>query len=188
MDKEEYTIKLDMIATFKDKQVRVEDLLKQLFKENKQLKEELEKYKDNWNKLREWIVYHKHNENIKEHYLVVDYGTLLGKMQELEKGDEIMNNRNFQEIADKIIKVIDEKCDFNEERVSSIITQIEKVKYSSCYKSPELQYISWQELASILSQNFIPQNSRWETEIMIIFNDLSGTVDDYYDLLEKKED
>lgn len=47
--------------------------------ENKQLK-------DNWNKLREWIVYNKHNENTEQHYLVVDYGTLLGKMQELEKG------------------------------------------------------------------------------------------------------
>lgn len=43
------------------------------------------KYKDNWNKLREWIVYNKHNENTEQHYLVVDYGTLLGKMQELEK-------------------------------------------------------------------------------------------------------
>lgn len=88
--------------------------------------------------------------------------------------------RNLSEIADKIIKVIDEKCDFDEERITNIIEQIEKVKYSSCYKPPELQYISWQELANILSQNFIPQNSRWETEIMIIFNDLSGTVDDYY--------
>lgn len=47
--------------------------------ENKQLK-------DNWNKLREWIVYNKHNENTEQHYLVVDYGTLLGKMQELEQG------------------------------------------------------------------------------------------------------
>lgn len=46
--------------------------------ENKQLK-------DNWNKLREWIVYNKHNENTEQHYLVVDYGTLLGKMQELEQ-------------------------------------------------------------------------------------------------------
>lgn len=41
---------------------------------------------DNWNKLRKWIVYNKHNENTEQHYLVVDYGTLLGKMQELEKG------------------------------------------------------------------------------------------------------
>lgn len=48
--------------------------------ENKQLK-------DNWNKLREWIVYNKHNENTEQYYLVVDYGTLLGKMQELEGSD-----------------------------------------------------------------------------------------------------
>ena len=44
--------------------------------------------KSNWNKLREWIVYNKHNENTEQHYLVVDYGTLLGKMQELEQGSD----------------------------------------------------------------------------------------------------
>lgn len=44
--------------------------------------------KDNWNKLREWIVYNKHNENTEQHYLVVDYGTLLGKMQQLEQGSD----------------------------------------------------------------------------------------------------
>lgn len=49
--------------------------------ENKQLKA-------NWNKLRKWIVYNKHNENTKQRYLVVDYGTLLGKMQELEQGSD----------------------------------------------------------------------------------------------------
>lgn len=42
--------------------------------------------RDNWNKLRKWIVYNKHNENTEQHYLVVDYGTLLGKMRELEQG------------------------------------------------------------------------------------------------------
>ncbi len=52
-----------------------------LLKENEQLK-------DNWNKLREWIIYNKHNENTEQHYLVVDYGTLLGKMQELEEGSD----------------------------------------------------------------------------------------------------
>ena len=78
------------------------DKLKQ---ENKQLQEELKltigivehnriisgknkeihQLKDNWNELRKWIVYNKHNENTEQHYLVVDYGTLLGKMQELEQ-------------------------------------------------------------------------------------------------------
>lgn len=53
--------------------------------ENKQLK-------DNWNKLREWIVYNKHNENTEQYYLVVDYGTLLGKMQELEGSDSNDSN------------------------------------------------------------------------------------------------
>lgn len=43
---------------------------------------------DNWNKLRKWIVYNKHNENTEQHYLVVDYGTLLGKIRELEQGSD----------------------------------------------------------------------------------------------------
>lgn len=54
--------------------------------------------------------------------------------------------RNFQEIADKIIKVIDEESDFNEERITCIIEQIEKIKNSNRYKAPELQYMSWDEL------------------------------------------
>jgi hypothetical protein len=60
-------------------------LLKANVEENKQLK-------DNWNKLRKWIVYNKHNENTEQHYLVVDYGTLLGKMQELERSNSNGNN------------------------------------------------------------------------------------------------
>lgn len=96
--------------------------------------------------------------------------------------------RNFQEIADKIIKVIDEECDFNEERIVDIIEQIEKIKNSNRYKAPELQYMSWNELAYVLSQNFVSSNSRWETKIMIIFNDLSGDVDDYYDKLGGNKD
>lgn len=53
-----------------------------------QLQQESKQLKDNWNKLREWIVYNKHNENTEQHYLVVDYGTLLGKMQEIEQGSD----------------------------------------------------------------------------------------------------
>lgn len=92
-----------------------------------------------------------------------------------------MKPRNFQEIADKIIKVIDEKCTFNEERITSIIEQIEKIKKDNCYKAPELQYVSWEELSSVLSSNFIPSNSKWETELMVIFCDLSGDIEDYWD-------
>ena len=88
--------------------------------------------------------------------------------------------RNIVDVADKIIKVIDEKCDFSEEKIDNIINQIEKVKRDCCYRAPETTYIDWNNLASILSQKFIPQNSRWETEIMMIFNDLSGEIDDYY--------
>lgn len=43
--------------------------------------------------------------------------------------------RNFQKIADEIIKVIDEECDFNEERIIDIIEQIEKIKDSKQYDS-----------------------------------------------------
>ena len=69
--------------------------------------------------------------------------------------------RDFQEIADEIIKVIDEECDFAEERIANIIEQIEKIKNSNRYKAPELQYMSWNELAYVLSQNFVPSNSKW---------------------------
>ena len=48
--------------------------------------------------------------------------------------------------------------------------------------------MSWDELANVLSLNFVPSNSRWETKIMIIFNDLSGDVDDYYDKLGGNKD
>lgn len=67
----------------------------ELQQENKQLKiqisareEVCNRLESNWNKLRKWIVYNKHNENTEQHYLVVDYGTLLGKMQELEQGSD----------------------------------------------------------------------------------------------------
>lgn len=44
------------------------------------LEQKYDKQVDNWNKLREWIIYNKHNENTEQHYLVVDYGTLLDKI------------------------------------------------------------------------------------------------------------
>ena len=53
-----------------------------------QLQQENQQLKDNWNELRKWIVYNKHNENTEQHYLVVDYGTLLGKMIKLEQGSD----------------------------------------------------------------------------------------------------
>lgn len=56
-------------------------------KEIAKLKQENKQLEENWNELRKWCIYHKHNENTKERYLVVDYGTLIGKMQELEKSD-----------------------------------------------------------------------------------------------------
>lgn len=55
--------------------------------EYKKLQQENKQLKDNWNELRKWIVCNKHNENTEQHYLVVDYGTLLGKMTELKQGN-----------------------------------------------------------------------------------------------------
>jgi len=88
--------------------------------------------------------------------------------------------RNFQKIADEIIKVIEEECDFDEGRIESILDQIDIVKRSNYYKAPELEYMSWDELQSILSKYFVPSNSKWETKIMIIFNDLKGSIEDYW--------
>ena len=42
--------------------------------------------------------------------------------------------RNFQKVADEIIKVIDEECDFDEGRIESILDQIDIVKRSNYYK------------------------------------------------------
>lgn len=56
---------------------------------------EIERLNNNWNELRKWVVNNKHNENTKERYLVVDYGTLLGKMGEL-KGSEKSERTNFR--------------------------------------------------------------------------------------------
>ena len=91
-----------------------------------------------------------------------------------------MTGRNFQKVANEIIKVIEEECDFDEGRIESILDQIEIVKRSNYYKAPELEYMNWDELQSILSRYFVPSNSKWETKIMIIFNNLSGSVEDYW--------
>ena len=61
---------------------------KHLDKVNCKLRKTNEQLKDNWIKLRKWIVYNKHNENTEQHYLVVDYGTLLGKMQKIGQGSD----------------------------------------------------------------------------------------------------
>lgn len=92
-----------------------------------------------------------------------------------------MKPRNFQVIADEIIKIIQEDCTFDEVRIGNIIEQIEKIKKDNRYKAPELQYVSWDDLSSVLSSNFVPSNSKWETKIMIVFNNLSGSIEDYWD-------
>lgn len=92
-----------------------------------------------------------------------------------------MKPRNFQYIADEIIKIIQEDCTFDEARIGNIIEQLEKIKNDNLYKAPELQYVSWDDLSSVLSSNFVPSNSKWETELMVIFCDLSGDIEDYWD-------
>ena len=79
--------------TYKDQKILYK-YIKELQQENKHLDEvncklrkTNERLKDNWIELRKWIVYNKHNENTEQHYLVVDYGTLLGKMRELQGSD-----------------------------------------------------------------------------------------------------
>ena len=89
--------------------------------------------------------------------------------------------RDFFEIADKIISVIERKCTFSEELTCHIIDQIEKCKNSARFRAPELGPLNWQCLADVLSHNFVPSNSLWETEIMVIFNDLSEKPEDYYE-------
>jgi hypothetical protein len=64
------------------------DKNKHLDEVNCKLRRKIGQLEDNWIKLRKWIVYNKHNENTEQHYLVVDYGTLLGKMRELKQGSD----------------------------------------------------------------------------------------------------
>ena len=89
--------------------------------------------------------------------------------------------RNLITIADEIINIIKTHSDLKVERADEVIRKIEKVKKDYRYTAHEITYMCWEELSKVLSQYFIPSNSKWETEIMIIFNDLSGSVDDYWD-------
>ena len=89
-------------------------------------------------------------------------------------------SRDFSEIADKIIKIIKDQCDFGDERVSTIINEIEKIKSSDHYRAPELKFMSLNSLADLLTDNFNPSNSKWEMELLFIFNDLSGSADEYW--------
>ena len=78
--------------------------------------------------------------------------------------------RSFQKIADVIIKVIDEECDYDENLIVEIIDRIEEAKKSNLYKAPELQYMSWNELADILNFYFDPDHSEWEMKIAKTFS------------------
>ncbi len=88
--------------------------------------------------------------------------------------------RNLITIADEIINVI-KNAPIRVEKANEIIRQIERVKRDYRYTAPEITYMCWEELSKVLSHYFVPSNSKWETEIMVIFNDLSGSIDDYWD-------
>ena len=83
--------KFEMLCHLEDFEVQYWELQKEskhLDEVNCKLRKTNEQLKDNWIKLRKWIVYNKHNENTEQHYLVVDYGMLLGKMRELQGSRE----------------------------------------------------------------------------------------------------
>lgn len=66
--------------------VRVKDVLskyKEIIEEIEQSQQENKKYKDNWNKLKSWADY-MHVNTLQQN----NYGRILDKMQELEKGSE----------------------------------------------------------------------------------------------------
>ena len=94
--------------------------------------------------------------------------------------NKVNKSRDFIEIADKIINVINSHSDLKKPQVEKITSEIEEIKKSYRFSAPELEWLRWEELSYVLEENFNPENSRWETEILIIFNNLSGTVDDYY--------
>lgn len=98
------------------------------------------------------------------------------------------HQRSFFHVAEQIINIIDEKCTFNEAKVAKIIEEIKDLERDASYRAPELSVMDWDNLAGLLSKYFIPSNSKWETEIMMVFNDLSGTIDDYWDPVKDEED
>ena len=63
---------------------------KMLITEKKELQTRIDKAIEELKELRYWIVSNKHNENTDEHYLVVDYGTLIYKLNNLDilRGEE----------------------------------------------------------------------------------------------------
>ena len=91
------------------------------------------------------------------------------------------HKRDFTKTANRIIDVIKEKSDLDLEKKNNIISRIEMIKNESGYRASELSYINWNELGKLLSFYFNPKNSKWEMEILVIFNDLKGTVDDYWE-------
>ncbi len=94
--------------------------------------------------------------------------------------------RNLITIADEIINIIKFHSNLKVEKAYEIIKQIERLKKDYSYTAPEITYMCWEELSKVLNHYFVPSNSKWETEIMIIFNNLNGSVEDYWDS-EKNE-
>ena len=62
----------------------LEDEYKMLTKKLTEEHNALLKTKKEIKELRHWVVNNKHNENTKEHYLVVDYGLLMNKLNSLQ--------------------------------------------------------------------------------------------------------
>ena len=79
--------KCKFVKENKDLKLEIIKLKEQLLQMNA-IRKENQRLNSNWNELRKWIVNNKHNENTEERYLVVDYGTLLGKMSELKGVDK----------------------------------------------------------------------------------------------------
>lgn len=88
--------------------------------------------------------------------------------------------RNFVTVANQILDVIERDCTFSNCKKKELVDNINDCIKDNFYRAPELNYIDWNHLASVLNEFLIPSNSRWETEIMCIFGDL-GSVDDYWD-------
>lgn len=88
--------------------------------------------------------------------------------------------RDFIEVAKQILEVIKEKCTFDLDRKCEICNDIAVCMNNHYYRAPEAYYMDWFDLAEILTNNFIPSNSLWETELMVIFDDLKGKPEDYF--------
>lgn len=92
--------------------------------------------------------------------------------------------RSFIKISNKIIQVLEENyegvddgriqnqpeaCKISQKK--AVISNIKKIQDRHAYRSPEAQFVTWNEMAELLNIILKPERTAWEEEIRAIFAD-----------------